>query len=159
MKKLLTICFLVIISFVNVNGQWYVKKYGVKDINDLTRDQLTVSFEESKWSLITSGGIALMGGGVYLISKYGDNSIGEDATFFEQLLGERGKKKLGMAAGFGMLAGGAIGVIVYAGRKGKISSVIRNNYPYSGLIELSPTVILCRSTRAYYPGLALTYNF
>jgi hypothetical protein len=159
MKKLLTISFLVIISFINMNGQWYVKKYGVKDINDLSRDQLAASFEESKWNLLTSGGIALMGGGIYLISKYGDNSIGEDATFFEQLLGERGKKKLGMAAGFGMLAGGAIGVIVYAGRKGKISSVIRSNYPSAGLIKFTPTVILNSSSRSFYPGIRLTCNF
>jgi hypothetical protein len=159
MKKLILGSCLAIISVFNVYGQWYVKKYNVTDINYLTREQLETSLAESKWNLFASAGVAVFGGGIYLISKYGDNSVGEDDSWFEQLIGEKGKKKLGMIAGLGMLAGGAVGSIVFAGRKGHISSVIHSNYPSAGSINLAPTFISNFGSQSFYPGFVLTYNF
>ena len=159
MKKLLIGFSLVLSSIFSLNGQWYVKKYHVSDINFLTKEQLEMSMEECQTGLLTSAGVACLGGILFLVAKYGDMSIDDDASVFEQLIGENGKRGLGIIAGVGMFASGTIASIVFVGRKGSIYSALRIKDQYTGSLKLAPSVILNYNSRIFVPGLSLTYKF
>jgi hypothetical protein len=159
MKKSIIILFLLLISFINSYGQWYTREYNVTDINFLSKEQLKESLGESKKDLLLSAGIAGFGGIVFLIAKYTDPSLDDDATFFEQLIGEEGMQKLGIVTGLGLLAGGTIASIASLCRLGRIKSVINKNYPSIGSINISPAIILNSNLKSYCPGVTITYNF
>jgi hypothetical protein len=157
-KTILASCFLLI-SFISSYGQWYVKKYKVTDINFLTKQQLDESLSDSKKDLLTFGGITAAGGVIFVIFKYLHPGMSDDPSFTEQLIGDKGVNTIGMVSGIAISAVGAIGSIAYIGRIGKIKSVIRNNYPSVGLLNISPAIISNSYTRKASPGIALTYNF
>jgi hypothetical protein len=159
MKKCLYVFFFALISVNNIFGQWYVKKYQVSDINSLTKTQLEESLEKSKSDLFISGGIAGLGGVMIVIFKYLKPGMSDDPSFIEELIGDEGINKIGMAFGFGFLAGGTVAGIVYIGRIGSIKSAMRRNYPYNGSLSISPDLILNRYSRIASPGIRLTYSF
>lgn len=78
---------MTILSVISLNGQWYAKKYLVPDINFLTKEQLEISLEDCNWDLLKSAGVAGFGAVLFLVSIYGDNSVDDDASVFEQLIG------------------------------------------------------------------------
>jgi hypothetical protein len=159
MKKVIISTILLLILFINLSGQWYVKKYHVTDINFLTREQLEESLANSKTGLKTAGIIAGTGGVFFLGFKYLRPGMSDDPSIIEQILGDEGVNKVGMITGIGILIGGSIAGIVYLGRIGRIKSVINRNYPSVGSLDISPTIILNGYTRSSSPGFMLTYNF
>ena len=159
MKKSIIVSCLLLLSFINSNGQWYVKKYNVTDINFLSREQLEESLGKSKNALLFSGCIAGSGGLFMILSIYVHPGMSEDPSVFEQLIGDKGIDNILLYAGAGMLVGGTIASIVYLGRVGRIKSVIKKNYPSVGSLDISPAIILNSYTRSYSPGFTLTYNF
>jgi hypothetical protein len=159
MKKVIIVTFLLIISFINSYGQWYVKQYQVTDINFLSKEQLEESLVKSKKDLLTAGVIAGAGGVFFLLFKYLRPGMSDDPTFIEQILGDEGVNKAGMITGIGILIGGSIAGIAYLGRIGRIKSAINRNYPSFGSLNISPTIILNGYTRCSSPGLRLIYNF
>jgi hypothetical protein len=159
MKKTAIVSFLLLVSFFNSYGQWYVKRYNVSDINFLSGKQLEESLEKSKDDLTTSCCIAGVGGIMMVVFKYIHPGLGEDPTFIEELIGDEGMNKIGFYAGVGLLTGGTIASIVYLGRIGSIRSVINRNFSPPGSLHLSPAIILNTYTRSYRPGFTLTYNF
>jgi len=156
--KIINSCLLLFFS-INSFGQWYARSYNVTDIYSLSENQLNELLGESKNNLLVSGGIA--GGGVilFLLGRYTDPDIDENSSFFEQLVGDEGMKKIGMVAGLGMLAGGTIASIVYLGRVIRIKSIINEYYPSIGSINFTPTIILNSNTKSCYTGFMLTFNF
>jgi hypothetical protein len=159
MKKVIILTFLLLISFINSSGQWYVKKYQVTDINFLTREQLEESLANAKTGLKTAGIIAVTGGVFFLGFKYLRPGMSDDPSVIEQLLGDDGVNMVGMIICGGVLIGGTIASITHLGRIGRIKSVINRNYPSSGSLNISPTIILNSYTRSSSPGLRLIYNF
>jgi hypothetical protein len=147
------------LSLSSLYGQWYARDYLVPDINFLTKEQLEISLSDCNWDLLKSAGVAGCGAAFFLVSKYGDNSVGDDASFFEQLIGEKGKKGVGIITGAGMFAGGTVACIVFAVRRGNINSALRLKNQYTGSISFAPAVIVTRSARFVNPGLSLTYKF
>jgi|GEM_PF-1179700 len=159
MKKVIISIILLLILFINLSGQWYVKKYHVTDINFLTREQLEESLANSRTGLKMAGIIAGTGGVFFLGFKYLRPGMSDDPSVIEQLLGEDGVNNAGMIMCAGILIGGSIAGIVYLGRIGRIKSVINKNYPSVGSLDISPAIILNGYTRLSSPGLRLTYNF
>lgn len=159
MKKIIIASYLLLISFINLHGQWYVKQYKVSDINFLSKAQLEESLGKSKTGLLFSGLIAGTGGAIILISRYFPYQLSEDATFIEQLIGEKGMNDIGFACGAGFLIGGTIASIANLGRIGRIKSVINNNYASVGSLNILPTAILNSYTKSFCPGFTLRYNF
>lgn len=157
-KYIISIC-LFLIGFISLSGQWYTRKYNVPDITILNNEQLTESLHDSKWNLIVSGGIVVAGGAVYLMAKYGDNSVGEDDTILDQILGEEGKKKTGMGLGIGMVAGGTIAGIVYLCRISRIRRVLQDKYPSAGSINIYPQLYVNNRSGTVSRGVMFTYNF
>ena len=159
MKKVIIVAFLLLISFINSSGQWYLRRYAVSDINFLSREQLDESLVKSKKDLLGSGITAGSGGVIFLIFKYLRPGMSNDPSVIEQLLGDEGMNKVGMIAGVGLMVGGTIASIVYIGRIGRIKSVINKNYPSFGSLDISPAIILNSYTRSYCSGFSLTYCF
>ena len=159
MKKIIIVSCLLVISFVSLYGQWYVKKYNVTDINSLSKEQLEESLGKSKTGLLYSGILAGLGGVIFLAGKYSGVYESENPTFFEELVGEKGMNDIAMVTGAGIIIGGTIAGIVHMGRIGRIKSVLNYNYPSLGSLNISPTVILNSYTHSFCPGFTLTYNF
>lgn len=159
MKKSAIILAILLATVINSNCQWYVKEYNVKDIDFLSDKQLDESLTKSKQSLLFSGCITGAGGLFFVICKYAKPGMSEDPGFIEQLLGDDGVNKTGTYLGIGMMVGGAIASIVFAGRIGTIKSVIKNRYHSSGWLKISPSVILVSRTQIISPGFRLTYRF
>jgi hypothetical protein len=90
MKRTILILCMSIISILNSNGQWYVRQYHVNDIDLLTKEQLETSLRQSKRDLLTSGGIAGVGGLVFIIYRYARPGMSDDPSWFEQIIGDEG---------------------------------------------------------------------
>jgi len=54
MKKLLI--SLLVFTFINIDAQWYVMQFGVKDISELNEDQLKIAFDIAE-NLVVAGKI------------------------------------------------------------------------------------------------------
>ncbi len=93
----------------------------------------------------------------WYVKKYNVTDI--DFLSREQLTGERGMKDLLMVTGAGIVVGGAIAVIIYLGRIGKIKSVINEYYSCTGPLKLSPAIIVNYDNQTFCPGITLTFNF
>jgi hypothetical protein len=159
MKKIIISAFLLLISLINLSGQWYAKRFQVTDIHCLSQSQLEESLLETKKDLLLAGGIAGTGGVIFLIFKFLKPGMSEDPSDFEQLIGDEGVNKIGLISGIGIAIGGTIAGIAYLGRIGRIKSVLNQNYPNIGSLRISPSLILNRYTRTSSPGITLTYNF
>jgi len=158
MKKSILILSVLLFTFNNSYGQWFVKKYQVSDINQLSRTQLEESLKNTKDNIFTYGVIAGIGGGICFVSAFSAWSF-EDPSFFEQLIGEKGMSDILTGVGIGFLAGGTIAAIGYMDRKGKIKSAIQRNFPPAASFRFSPKMILNDYTASYGMGLSITYNF
>jgi hypothetical protein len=159
MKKIIISAFLLLISFINSSDQWYAKKYQVTDIHFLSHNQLEESLLKSKKDFLLAAGIAGTGGVIFLIFKFIQPGMSEDPSDIEQLIGDKGVNKIGMISGIWIAIGGTIASIVYMGRIGRIKSVLNQNYPYTGSLRISPSLILIKYTQAAWPGITLTYKF
>ena len=159
MKRIVILFFLLIITLARSQGQWYTKKYGVSDINFLNQVQLEESLKNSKENILISGAIAVGGGIIFILFKYTGAGMSDDPSFLEELIGDEGMNKLGMAFGLGLLAGGVVGSVIHIGRTGKIRSVLRSNFPGTSSLQISPDIFLNKYTRTSCPGVRLTYNF
>ena len=66
---LIFLCFISFCCINSINAQWYVNKYGVEKLSDLSNDQLIESYSNAKTQSIVGGvltgtGIGLMFAGV-----------------------------------------------------------------------------------------------
>jgi hypothetical protein len=159
MKKLILIPCLLIVTFISSYGQWYVKKYNIQDINLLSLEKLDESLTESRQNLLISGIATGSGGLLFIVFKFLRPGMSDDPGWIEELLGDEGVNNIGMVAGAGIFAGGAIASIVYMGRIGSIKTAIRKNYPSLGSVNISPALLLNNYTKQFSPGLRLTYIF
>ena len=159
MKRVILISCLTIISFLNSNGQWYVRQYHVNDIDLLTKEQLETSLRQSKRDLLTSGAIAGVGGLVFIIYKYARPGMSDDPSWFEQIIGDEGVNKIGMTVSAGVLIAGTIISICHLGKIVRIKSAIANKDRSLGSLNISPAIRLNNFTRSFQPGLSITYNF
>ena len=153
------IIFLLILASNSSYGQWYVNKYKVTNINMLTKEQLDESLKASKKNLLVSGIVAGMGGCIFLVSIYGTWTPVEDPTLLEQILGDKGMNAIATATGVALLAGGTIAAAVFLGRTAQIKYVLHKNYPSTGSLNISPTLVYGKYSASPGLGVSLTYNF
>lgn len=161
MKKAIIILYLLVWGYGSLEGQWYVKKYNVTDINALSKEQIQESLKVTKSNIWVSTGVALLGGimlGMEYLVPY-DYESDENPTIIEQLLGEENTSNGIKIAGAGLIAGGLIGILVYFDRYSKIKSTFNMNFPSSGSLILSPALVMERSSQSVIPGFTLTFHF
>jgi hypothetical protein len=106
-----------------------------------------------------SGIVSVTGVALFLVGRYLPYEIDDESSFFEQLIGENGMKKIMMATGVVTFTGGAIAGIVYLARIGKINSVINQYYSLNGTIQIMPVLIVNNPGQSLSPGISFTYNF
>ncbi len=157
MKILFLATLLLSILCFRSFGQWYEKKYNVNDINLLSREQLEESLKDYKTELLYSGVISVAGAGIFVAGRYLPYEVNDESSFIEQLIGERGMKKIVMATGVGIAAGGLVAGIVYLGRIGKIKSVIKEYYASGAKIIISPDVLI--NNQSMVAGFSVTFSF
>lgn len=81
MKKLLLITTSTILFSVICTGQWYSRRYGVNDLNQLSGEQLDLALTNATFEfgsgifMVVAGGIGLYGG-IYLAQKAPPGDIG-----------------------------------------------------------------------------------
>ena len=106
MKKLILV-FTILLSFGIANAQWYQTKYGVTNINELTKEQCDLALEKAN-STITLGKVFTFGGAaltmIGIIVSLG--SATEYLFSFEFLQDEPNKRSSGGV----LICGGAISI-------------------------------------------------
>ena len=159
MKKLIIILILLLISFTNSYGQWYVKKYQVSDINLLSREQLLESQVNSRNGILYSGLVGGMGALVYVLGKNKLFDLPDNPTFLEQLIGRNGMNNISAGIGALLFAGSAISAISYMERAGKIKTALYKKGQSSGSVYIAPKVFSNDLLKSYQIGVSLTCNF
>jgi hypothetical protein len=156
MKKL-CLLLLVFIFYLDSNGQWYKRQYGVSDIRHLSTDQLTISFGEAKE--ITASGLKVIcaGGIVFLIGIL--EPANENPNLLEKLLELRAFEKLFKVTGIGLICGGAITGFIGLNRTNNIKHVLYEADIHYGRMTVEPTFLVNNSTNIIYPGLRLMISF
>ena len=139
-------------------AQWYSKRYQVSDMNQLTLLQLNESLKTTKDQVLGSGLLAICGGGLFLLGINNMLTL-DNPTMLEQLIGEKGMNDIFAGLGAAIFLGGTIGFFGYLERVGHIKTAIRQNFPISGSLHLSPRIIYTNYTASYHMGVTLTYNF
>lgn len=157
MKKLMIVISLLILSNFS-QAQWYFKDYQVKDINQLTLQQLNESLKTTKNQVLGSGLCAVFGGGLFLL---GINNLVtlDNPTMLEQLIGEKGMNDIFAGLGAAVAVGGTIAFFGYLERAGHIKTAIHQNFPGMGTIHISPKINYDQYTGTGNFGVTLTCNF
>jgi hypothetical protein len=159
MKKVIIILSLLLLSFTNSYGQWYVKKYHKSDINLLSKEQLQESLESSRKGILYSGLTAGMGTLIYVLGKNKLFDLPENPTFVEQLLGRNGINALTAGVGAALFAGSAISAISYMKRTGKIKTALSKQRQSFGSVYIAPKIFTNDHLESYQIGVSLTYHF
>ena len=157
MKKLMIVISLLILSNLS-QAQWYFKNYQVKDINQLTLQQLNESLKTSKNQVLGSGLCAVFGGCLFLLGANSMLTL-DNPTMLEQLIGEKGMNDIFAALGAVVAVGGTIAFVGYLDRVGHIKTAIHRNFPITGSLHLSPGIIYNNYTASYQMGVTLSCSF
>lgn len=135
---------LLILFLLNcpLKSQWYTNQYGVRNIRDLTNEQLSVS--SGKYKTVTLVGGCSIGLGclsILVAETTYKKGLPEDATLGEQILGGRVMKDIYKILGFGLLGGGVIMVNIGLSRSHNIKKVMIEQKKYNSSISLRPVFI------------------
>ncbi|MGB8492718.1 MAG: hypothetical protein WCE64_16810 [Bacteroidales bacterium] len=159
MKRIALITSFLLYSFVSTYGQWYVKKYNVTGIDQLSSAQLDESWLDARKSAGYSISVACIGGILYGVARLFPEGEIEDPNFWEQMMGVEVVNKTAMGAGIGIAACGVIAGIVYSGRAKHIRSAIERNYPPRRSFQISPGAVSNKFTGSITAGISVTWNF
>ena len=157
MKKLMIVISLLILSSFS-QAQWYYKQYQVKDMNQLNLPQLNESLKTAKNNVLGSGLTAVFGGCLFLLGKNSMVTL-DNPTLLEQLIGEKGMNDICAGVGAALFVGGTIAFFGYLERVGHIKTAIRQNFPITGSLHLSPGIFYNNYTASYRMGVSVAYNF
>lgn len=159
MKKIFLASTFLVLLFTGSYGQWYVKKYNVKDINLLTKEQLQESWAQTRKNIGLNAIVAGTGTVILIINILAPFAPNDDPTWMESLFGYKWENDLTRVVCAGIIAAGTISFFTYLGRSARIKSVIRKNFPASGSLNISPVMVLNHGTKTYCPGFRLSFNF
>jgi hypothetical protein len=158
MKKML-FSLLLMMVFVTTSAQWYQKTYGVNRIDLLTDTQMKEAEDNAK-KIAVNGAITIGVGAVSCLAGflYIKEGLGEDPTFFEELLGPKIIGKGLIILGIGCAATGAVIGMVGLTRKSSIQAA-RNRYYPEGSLNIAPILISDYGNGKINPGVSIVLRF
>ena len=160
MKTVLIILCLVLISFINAYGQWFYKKYQVRDIDSLSKVQLQESYKDAKSGAGISAGMVGVGGLLLILSIYVEPDTPSDPNFYQQLFSVKDRQNVNIVFSGAFIVGSTFAALTYLGRMARIKVVTNRNFPpLPGKIDVSPVVFPTGSIKSSLPGIRLTYRF
>ena len=155
MKKFIVGALMFLLA-INVDAQWYHRQFGVNNINDLTKAQLTMALQKAKNNMGLGVTLTLIGTGVTIGGVAIFNKINSDDNFGEGLThGFNGT----MLTGLGLCTM-AIGIplwAVNANRKNSIKVALVKFDTSSFLQSNKPTYYGYKQPPAF--GLSAKINF
>jgi len=123
MKKLL-IGILFFLLTINVQAQWYNRRYGVNNINDLSESQLKIALQNAEKSIKTGKTLTYIGIGTTLLGGIlvadGLSSMGDSWESFWNGWGEAAGGMLLMVTGSGLMV---VGIPLWAVNKSRTNSI------------------------------------
>lgn len=149
---------IALIFTINANCQWYYKKYGVSNLNNLTTEQLQAELKLSKGYTVSGIAISLLGalgiwGGVAIMRNAYDESewdVGIGHWFGGFFLFMVSISAETVAIVF---------IALGASRSGEINTILKKIDIKAGLINVPNYKVTPTSRSPVFPGLTLTYNF
>ncbi len=148
----------------NLQGQWYNKYYGKKDLSDLNQQELSVLFQKSK--NLKNIGRALTIGGIVGVS------VGSTALILLSITDIMSSMSTGNSVSlvpYNILIGSILAgtVAMIGGIPIWIIGLIRNkeivkliNHKISGaIIYLRPSLAFNQVKNTYYPGISISFRF
>jgi hypothetical protein len=156
MKKVFLIMVTVIMISTCGNCQWYQRRYGVNNINQLSEQQLTEAFLRARGGaragalLTTASAIGIVSG--ILIASSADN------------IGRAGEARayIGVFLAFGSLPIGLLGAPIWgiSGTRLKtIKGIMKNTEIKIGLINYPASIKSGGLSCSSIPGFSITFNF
>jgi hypothetical protein len=164
MKKIILFTTIILLSSLESNCQWYYKKYGVKDLNQLSQEQLTEASMIKKKQV--SADIALIGmspifivGGISL-ANYALNQLasGDKLTFFKfhwyGFLNIIGRGLVLAGSGIGIC--GLVFLPIHLSQRSEINKIIQSTKIKVGLMPYPADNVFTCSTISQVPGISIT---
>jgi hypothetical protein len=158
MKKIVPVIVLVLFVF-NANSQWYQKKYGVTDINELRVEQLNYSLEKAETNIKTGKILTYTGLGFGVIGII----VGTHATLgifnndIDKTLNEYTAGGMLILGGMGAMAVGIPFWIVGASRRNQIEVALIKFNNLSSLGNFNPATLSIKQPTTI--GLSLKIDF
>ena len=162
MKKAVLIFATLILFSVNVNCQWYYKKYGVKDMNQLTQEQLNERLRLNRQLLVLDPVFMVVGttfiiAGIHFINKANAEEISVEGGFNYPR-----EKVLGTAFLFSGIVCDICGLLLLPlslAEINKIKKVQENREIKLGLIRCPQNIIFNHSDISLMPGISIIIHF
>jgi hypothetical protein len=163
MNKIILILAAIILLSVDGNCQnYYYKKYGVKELNQLTQEQLTKELKLNKKAVGFSIGALAVGTSFIVLGSYLNKEANKTLTTVEDFEAWPFEKVLGIVF---ITSGSAIDLcglflLPYSSIKiNKIKKLLGNSEVKLGVINSPINKMDNRSNISLTPGISLTINF
>ena len=162
MKKAVLIFATIVLCSVDDNCHWYYKKYGVKDMNQLTQEQLSERLRLNKQLLVLDPVIMVVGttfiiAGIHLINKANAEEISVEGAFNyprEKVLGTAF-----LSSGIVCDICGLLLLPLSLTEINKIKKVQENREIKLGLISCPQNSMFNHSDISLIPGIYITIHF
>jgi hypothetical protein len=162
MKRTFLIFSTIILFSVGGNCQWYYKKYGVKDMNQLTQEQLNERLRLNKQLLVLDPVIMVVGttfiiAGIHFINKANAEEISLEGAFNfprEKILGT-----VFLSSGVVCDICGFLLLPLSLTEINKIKKIQKNREIKLGLISCPPNIMFNHSDISLIPGISLSILF
>jgi hypothetical protein len=161
-KVILILAAIILLSVDGICQNYYYKKYGVKELNQLTQDQLAKELIFNKKAMVFSIGALAVGTSFIVLGSYLNKEANKDLSTVEDFEAWPYQKVLGIA----FIAGGS--VIDLCGlfllpysliQIDKIKELLGNSEVKLGFINGPTDIMYNRSKMPLTPGISLTINF
>lgn len=158
MKKTFLILATIMLLSIDGNCQWYYKKYGIKDLNQLSKEQLTEALKLSNINVgVSIGCLTILGppliiGGIHIINKA--KTTEDFDTFLNGVWGI-----YFLIAGVTFEITGLILLPITLNQSKKIRNTLHNPEIKIGLIDCPQNYIFNCSNISPTPGISITIHF
>jgi hypothetical protein len=162
MKKVVLFLAVIILLSVESNCQWYYKKYGVKDLNQLSQEQLNKRLRINKKLIGFNVGVMIVGTTFIIAGTHLINKANAEELSVEGFYNYPREKTMGivfLSSGIICDICGLILLPLNLTEINKIKKVLGNPEIKLGLISCPTNNIINHSNISLIPGISLAIQF